>query len=48
MHGLYIHHLSEEDDSPHLQLLSRRQGLEIMRQTIMKGATVWLLSLIHI
>lgn len=42
MHGLYIHHLSEEEDSPHLQLLSRRQGLEIMRQTIMKGATVWL------
>lgn len=41
MHGLSIHQQSE-DAGEGIYLIARTPGMEIMRQTIRKGATVWL------
>lgn len=41
MHGLHIHQQSEEMDEQ-ICLLARTPGVEIIRQTIQRGATVWL------
>ena len=41
MHGLHIHQQPAEADEQ-ICLLARTPGVEIIRQTIQKGATVWL------